>query len=49
MTCHVRAGWPQLGTNYGRIFKTGYLVPDNPYFAKVTKTDFLWSLVFLSK
>ena len=49
MTCHVRAGWPQAGTNYGRIFNTGYLAPDDPYFAKVTKTDFLWSLVFLSK
>ncbi|HEY7068396.1 MAG TPA: hypothetical protein VII06_43505 [Chloroflexota bacterium] len=53
-TCHARAGWPSVSTdpfsaNYGRVFNTGYLAPDDPYYAGLVKTDFLWSLIFHSQ
>ena len=52
MHCHARAGWPAYvpgnphSANLGRIFNEGYMAPDDPYYARITKTDFLWSLVF---
>ena len=53
-TCHARAAWPSVSTdpfsaNYGRIFNTGYLAPNDPYYAGLVKTDFLWSLIFHSQ
>jgi hypothetical protein len=52
-TCHARAAWPSVSTdpytaNYGRVFNTGYLAPNDPYYAGLLKTDFLWSLIFHS-
>lgn len=55
MHCHARAGWPALvpgnpaSANLGRIANEGYIAPNDPYYAKITKTDFLWSLVFHSQ
>jgi hypothetical protein len=39
----------QPSSNYGRVFNDGYIAPNDPYFAGLTKTDFLWSLIFLSQ
>jgi len=36
-------------SNYGRIFNDGYIAPNDSYFTGLTKTDFLWSLIFLSQ
>lgn len=55
MHCHARAGWPALvpgnpySANLGRIFNEGYMAPNDPYYARITRTDFLWSLVFHSQ
>jgi hypothetical protein len=55
MHCHARAGWPAYvpgdpySANLGRIFNEGYLAPDDPYYARITRTDFLWSPVFHSQ
>ena len=55
MQCHGRAGWPALvpgnpnSANLGRIANEGYMAPNDPYYARITKTDFLWSLVFHSQ
>jgi hypothetical protein len=55
MHCHARAGWPALvpghpaSANLGRIANEGYLAPNDPYYAGITRTDFLWSLVFHSQ
>jgi hypothetical protein len=52
MHCHARAGWPALvagdpaSANLGRIANLGYIAPNDPYYAKIVKTDFLWSLIF---
>jgi hypothetical protein len=52
MHCHARAGWPALvpdnpySANLGRVANLGYLAPNDPYYARITRTDFLWSLVF---
>lgn len=52
MHCHARAGWPALvagnpySANLGRIANEGYMAPSDPYYARITRTDFLWSLVF---
>ena len=45
MTCHRRAGWPEAKSNYGRVFNEGFLDRRDPYFAGITTTDFLWSIV----
>ena len=55
MHCHARAGWPAYvpgnpySANLGRIVNEGYVAPNDPYYARITKTDFLWSLVFHSQ
>lgn len=49
MSCHARAAYPSTSNprtaNYGRIFNEGYLAPDDPYFAHLSRVDFLWSVV----
>jgi len=55
MHCHARAGWPAevaddpYSANLGRIFNEGYLAPNDPYYERITRTDFLWSPVFHSQ
>jgi hypothetical protein len=50
MNCHRRAGYPAFeagnpaSANFARVFNDGYLSPDDPYFAPLVKTDFLWSI-----
>jgi hypothetical protein len=38
-----------VSANLGRIANEGYMAPSDPYYARITKTDFLWSLVFRSQ
>jgi len=55
MHCHARAGWPAYvandpySANLGRIFNEGFLAPNDPYYERITRTDFLWSPVFHSQ
>ena len=50
MNCHRRAGYPAFeadnptSANFGRVFNDGFRAPDDPYFAPLVKTDFLWSI-----
>jgi hypothetical protein len=50
MNCHRRAGYPAFekgnaaSANFGRVFNDGFRSPDDPYFAPLVKTDFLWSI-----
>jgi hypothetical protein len=54
MNCHRRAGYPAfddrnpLSANFGRVFNDGFRSPADPYFAKLVKTDFLWSIALKS-
>jgi hypothetical protein len=54
-SCHARAGLPAFvkddptSANYGRVFNEGYIAPNDSYYARLVKTDLLWSLVFLSQ
>jgi hypothetical protein len=54
MNCHRHAGFPAFQKNdpdsasMGRVFNQGYLSPDDPYFDKLVKTDFLWSIALKS-
>jgi hypothetical protein len=49
MNCHNRAGYPAFSSapgsaNMGQVANDGYRPPNDPYFSKMTKTDFLWSI-----
>ena len=46
MTCHQRATWP--AQSFLPITR-GALKPENPFFQKHTKADFLWSIVLESQ
>jgi hypothetical protein len=35
--------------NLGRIANEGDMAPNDPYYARITKTEFLWSLIFHSQ
>lgn len=54
-SCHNRAGYPAFqdnnptSANYGRVFNEGFLAPNDAYYSTITKTDFLWSLIFHSQ
>jgi hypothetical protein len=37
-----------LSANFGRVFNVGFRSPADPYFAKLVKTDFLWSIALKS-
>ncbi len=48
--CHRRAAYPAFdakapaSADFGHVYNDGYRSPDDPYFAKLIKTDFMWSL-----
>ena len=48
--CHRRAAFPAFDPNFpgaadmGHVYNDGYRSPDDPYFAKLLKVDFLWSI-----
>jgi len=50
MNCHNRAGYPAFddanpfSANMGGVANDGYRPPNDPYFQKMTKVDFLWSV-----
>jgi hypothetical protein len=50
MNCHRQAGFPAIqpdnpdAASLGRVFNDGYRSPADPYFARLVKTDFLWSV-----
>lgn len=49
MNCHNRAGYPAFSpvpgsANMGQVANDGYRPPNDPYFSKMTKTEFLWSI-----
>jgi hypothetical protein len=50
MNCHRLAGFPAIqpddpdAASLGRIFNDGYRSPADPYFDRLVKTDFLWSI-----
>jgi len=48
--CHRRAAFPAFddkapaSANFGRVANDGYRSPDDPYFARLLKVDFMWSI-----
>jgi hypothetical protein len=54
MNCHRLAGFPAIqpdnpgAASLGRVFNDGYRSPADPYFDRLVKTDFLWSIALKS-
>jgi hypothetical protein len=54
MNCHRLAGFPAIqpdnpdAGSLGRVFNDGYRSPADPYFDRLVKTDFLWSIALKS-
>lgn len=46
MGCHQRAGWRPEGSQHPMPVHRGTMADDDPEFAGVLRTHFLWSLVF---
>ena len=50
MNCHRRAAFPAFDStapaaaNFGHVYNDGYRSPDDPYFSRLLKTDFMWSI-----
>ena len=49
MNCHRRAAFPAFGAkaasaDFGHVYNDGYRAPSDPYFARILKTDFMWSI-----
>lgn len=49
MNCHRRAAFPAFdakapSADFGHVYNDGYRAPNDPYFARVLKTDFMWSI-----
>ena len=48
--CHRRAAFPAFdpavpgSADFGHVYNDGYRSPDDPYFAKLLKVDFMWSV-----
>ncbi|GIW08214.1 MAG: hypothetical protein KatS3mg060_3019 [Dehalococcoidia bacterium] len=55
MACHVRAGYPSFdrndptAANFGPVRNEGYVPPNDPIFARIVRTDFLWSVAIRSQ
>jgi hypothetical protein len=49
MNCHRRAAFPAFdakapSADFGHVYNDGYRAPNDPYFARILKTDFMWSI-----
>ena len=49
MSCHALAAYQsnpksEAQPSYKRIFNLGYIAPNDPYYALMTRVDFLWSV-----
>jgi hypothetical protein len=50
MNCHRRAAFPAFddrapaSADFGHVYNDGYRAPNDPYFARLLKTDFMWSI-----
>jgi hypothetical protein len=48
--CHRRAAFPAFdpkapaAADFGHVYNDGYRAPNDPYFARLLKTDFMWSI-----
>jgi len=52
--CHRRAAYPAFDpkapafADFGHVYNDGYRAPNDPYFARLVQTDFLWSIALKS-
>lgn len=49
MNCHRRAGFPAFDSkapsaDFGHVYNDGYRSPNDAYFDRLLKTDFMWSI-----